>query len=219
LYSIQTNSSVIGKIFNPAELTNQTIFTLPFREASIEWGSATSDPHYVYPKTTRQLESFLYRIKNGAVSRTSIDGYGMSAIGNDDYVLFSRQEGETYQTYFSNTNSGANMIAPLTQIPEKCVMSEEEYPVVVCANTQLSFTNLLPDSWYKGEVDSIDNLLEYNVVDGSANLLINVEQSSGRQLDIINIAMNDDASNVYFTNRQDRTLWLFERIVSGTNDN
>jgi hypothetical protein len=219
LYSIQTNSSVIGKIFNPAELTNQTIFTLPFREASIEWGSATSDPHYVYPKTTRQLESFLYRIKNGAVSRTSIDGYGMSAIGNDDYVLFSRQEGETYQTYFSNTNSGANMIAPLTQIPEKCVMSEEEYPVVVCANTQLSFTNLLPDSWYKGEVDSIDNLWEYNVVDGSANLLINVEQSSGRQLDIINIAMNDDASNVYFTNRQDRTLWLFERIVSGTNDN
>jgi hypothetical protein len=219
LYSIQTNSSVIGKIFNPRELTNQTIFTLPFREASIEWGSAPSDSHYVYPKSTRQLESLLYRIKNGAISRTPIDGYGMSATGNDDYVLFSRQEGENYQTYFSNTNSGTNSLAPLTQIPEKCDMSEDEYPVVVCANTQLSFTNLLPDSWYKGEVASTDNLWEYNLISGSANLLVNVEQSSGRQLDIVNIAMNEDASNVYFTNRQDRTLWLYERTVSDINDN
>lgn len=219
LYSIQANSSVIGKIFNPEAFTNETLFTLPFREASIEWGSSATDPHYVYPKTTRQLESFLYRIKNGAISRVAVDGYGMSAIGNDDFVLYSRQGGELYQTYITDVQSGEQSLSPLVQIPEKCLMTDNAFPITICANTQYQDSNLLPDSWYKGELSSSDNLWEISTEDGSAQLLVNTLEESGRRLDITQLMLSDDEFNVYFTNQQDRTLWVYERIATSFNAN
>lgn len=209
LYAVQTNSSVIGKVFNPSELTSQTLFTLPFREASIEWGGSVSDSHYIYPKTTRQLESFLFRVKNGVVTRMPIDGYGMSALGNDEYVLFSKQEKDFYQTYYLQISTGVKTLAPLVQIPEKCAMSEGKFPTIICANTQYKFSSLLPDSWYKGELSSTDSLWELTLDTGSAQLLVNTEIESGRQLDITELALSNDGFAVYFINQIDQTLWVF----------
>jgi hypothetical protein len=219
LYAIQTNASVIGKVFNPTELTSETLFSLPFREASFEWGSAVTDAHYVYPKTTRQLESFLYQVKNGAISRMPVDGYGMSALGNSNYVFFSKQENDQYNSYYLDTKSGSVSNSPFTQIPEKCVMTEGRFPVTICANSQYEFSSLLPDSWYKGGLSSTDSLWEYTLDEGSAELLVNTLSESGRQLDIVNLAMSDNGFNVYFNNQTDQTLWLYERIVSNFNQN
>jgi len=217
LYSIQTAASTIGKVFNPTEFTNETLFTLPFREASIEWGDDLSDSHYAYPKTTRHLESFLFRVKNGVVTRMPVDGYGMSALGNDNYILYSKQVNNEYQSYYLDTNSGQETIAPLTQIPEKCVMSEEEFPITICANTEYESTSLLPDSWYKGEVSTADSLWEISPDGMSARFLISPELTSGRLLNITQLQITDDKSHVYFTNQSDQTLWVYERITTDVN--
>jgi len=217
LYSIQTDTNTIGKVFNPFEFTNETLFTLPFREASIEWGSDVTDSHYVYPKTTRQLESFLFRVKNGVVERMPVDGYGMSALGNDNYVFYSKQVDNEYQSYYLDTNSGQETSVPLTQIPEKCVMSEEEFPITICANTEYASTSLLPDSWYKGEVSTADSLWEISPDGMSARFLISPELTSGRLLNITQLQITDDKSHVYFTNQTDQTLWVYERIPAGVN--
>jgi len=217
LYAIQTDTSTIGKIYTPSSLTNETLFTLPFRESSIEWGVAVTDSHYIYPKATRQLESFLYRVKNGAITRMPVDGYGMSALGNESYILYSKQEREAYNTYYYETATGQTLLSPLVQIPEKCLMEEGEFPVTICANSQYAFTSLLPDSWYKGEMVSADNLWEYLPEAGTANLLVNVEQESGRTLDIVNLHLGADGVNVYFTNQGDQTLWQYQRLVEEIN--
>jgi hypothetical protein len=219
LYAIQTGSSVIGKIFNPEELTSETLFSLPFREASFEWGKSVSDAHYVYPKTTRQLESFLYQVKNGVITRMPIDGYGMSALGNSDYILYSKQEKDQYNTYYFDTKNGSVSISPLVQIPEKCVMTEGRFPITICASSQYEFQSLLPDTWYKGEVSSADNLWEHTLDESSAKLLVNTKSESGRELDIINLSVSDDGFNVYFSNQNDQTLWMYERLVTNQNRN
>jgi hypothetical protein len=217
LYSIQTGASTIGKVFNPAEFTNETLFTVPFRESSIEWGSDVTDSHYVYPKTTRQLESFLYQIKNGVVSRMPVDGYGMSALGNDTYVFYSKKEGVEYRSYYLDINTRIEKNVPLSQIPEKCVMSEEEYPITICANTEYELPELLPDSWYKGEISTADNLWEISPDGGAAKFLISPELTSGRKLDITQLQITSDKSKVYFTNQSDQTLWFYQRIIAGVN--
>jgi hypothetical protein len=219
LYSIQTGASTVAKIFNPAELTKETVFTVPFREASIEWGDEVSDPHYVYPKTARQLESFLYQIKNGDVTRLPADGYGMSAVGNDNYVLYSKQENEAYQSYYYDINANEESIAPLVQIPEKCVMGEGESPVTICANTQYEFTSLLPDGWYTGELASADELWEISADGSAATFLIDPERESGRALNITQLFITDDKVNIYFTNQSDQTLWLYQRVMNNINQN
>jgi hypothetical protein len=217
LYTIQTNASTIGKVLDPSDVTNETLFTLPLREANVEWGSAASDSHYVYPKATRHLENFLYQIKNGVVSRMPVDGYGMSALGNDTYVFYSKKEGAEYRSYYLDINSRIETNVPLSQIPEKCVMSEEEYPVTVCANTEYELPELLPDSWYKGEISTADNLWEISPDGGAAKFLISPELTSGRKLDITQLQITSDKSKVYFTNQSDQTLWFYQRIIAGVN--
>ena len=219
LYSIQTNASTIGKLFNPTEFTNETIFTVPFREASIEWGSDVTDPHYVYPKTSRLLESFLYQIENGVATRMPVDGYGMSALGNKSSVVYSKQENNVYQTYQFNIDSGIVSEVPLTQIPEKCAMSDGELSVTICANTEYESTALLPDNWYAGEVPAADKLWEIGSAGDRATFLIDSEQASGRGLDITELQISEDMFNVYFTNQIDQTLWVYERIVNDVNQN
>jgi hypothetical protein len=219
LYSIQTNTSTIGKVFNPAEFTNETLFTLPFRESSVAWGSDVTDSHYVYPKTTRQLESFLYRVKNGAVTRLPVDGYGMSALGNNNSVFYSKQERGSYQSYFYDINSGAENSVPLVQIPEKCVMGEGELPITICANTEYEFSHQLPDSWYTGGMASADSLWEISSDGNNARFLVDPEHESGRKLDITRLRITDDAFNLYFTNQTDQTLWVYERITTDADQN
>ena len=212
LYSIVTNASTIGKVFNPVELTNQTLFTLPFRESTIEWGTAVTDSHYIYPKTTRHLESFLYRVKNGDINRMPIDGFGMSAVGNDDSVFYSKQENTGYNSYYFDISMGVESPSRLIHIPEKCTLGEARSAILFCANSEYGQTSRLPDSWYKGEVLSADKLWEITPADGSSKLLVDTEQESGRQLDITNLHFGDGGLNIYFTNQPDQTLWLFERF-------
>lgn len=219
LYSIQSTASTIGKVFNPAEFTNETIFTIPFREASVEWGSNATSSHYVYPKATRQLESFLYRIENGVISRTLVDGFGMSALGTEDNILYSRQENDTYVSYYLDVDSSTISELPLIQIPEKCVMSEGTSAFTICANTDYAFSNLLPDSWYKGEVLTTDSLWEINSSGDTATFLINPELTAGRALDITQLQITNDGFNIYFTNQTNQTLWIYERIPANTNQN
>jgi len=219
LYTIQTNASTIGKVLDPSDVTNETLFTLPLREANVEWGSAASDSHYVYPKATRHLENFLYQIKNGVITRMPIDGRGLSAIGNDDLVLYAKQENDVYQSYFHTITTGTEVEMPFVQIPEKCIMGESDRPVTVCANSEYEFSELLPDSWYKGETSSSDSLWEIGLEGRQATFLVNPEQTSGRKLDITQLQLADDMENVYFTNQLDKTLWLYERIPADTNQN
>jgi hypothetical protein len=108
---------------------------------------------------------------------------------------------------------------PFVQIPEKCIMGESDRPVTVCANSEYEFSELLPDSWYKGETSSSDSLWEIGLEGRQATFLVNPEQTSGRKLDITQLQLADDMENVYFTNQLDKTLWLYERIPADTNQN
>lgn len=148
-----------------------------------------------------------------------VDGYGMSALGNDTYVFYSKKEGTAYRSYSLNISSNIETGVPLSQIPEKCAMSEEEFPVTVCANTEYEFTELLPDSWYKGEISTDDSLWEISPDGGSARFLISPSLASGRELDITQLQITDDKSAVYFTNQSDQTLWVYQRAVTDVNQN
>jgi hypothetical protein len=219
LYSIQTNASTVGKIFNPTEFTSETLFTLPLRETIIEWGSDVTDSHYVYPKTTWQLENFAYQIQNGNATRMTVSGYGMSVQGNDHSVLYSVNNNQEYQSYIFNIKSKTAIKLPTAQIPEKCALGEGESPVTICANTEYQSTSLFPDSWYKGEVSSADRLWEISHDGKTAKFLIDTEQESGRKLDITQLEVTDNEAYVYFVNRADRTLWVYERITADVNQN
>ncbi len=210
LYAVQTNNSVIGKVFNPTTLAKDILFTVPFRDATIVWGKEASDSHYVYPKATSRLEGFLYEIKNGALSRLPIDGYGLSATGNNDYIFYSKQTADEYRSFSYMKEDENTTSNQFVQIPEKCTFSSVVTSMAVCANTATDYNNQMPDSWYSGGVTYSDTLYQFLNDVGRSIRLVDTQNESGQNLDIVNLSLGAQDANVYFTNRNDQILWMYE---------
>ena len=211
LYAQQTNSSVEVKSYNPETLNTATLFTVPFREASFAWGDDVTDAHYVYPKATSQLEGFLYELKNGVLSRLPVDGYGMSAVGNDNYVLFSKQTDDGYTSYLYNKITDQINPNLFVQIPEKCTFHSEAGTISICANTERAYSSQMPEAWYAGEVSFSDVLYEVQNDGNLAIRLINTKTATNQNLDVVAIDLGVQDAFIYFMNKNDNTLWLYER--------
>ncbi|MCA9355119.1 hypothetical protein KC865_01025 [Candidatus Kaiserbacteria bacterium] len=217
LYSIQTIDSVIAKEYDPLKETQKTLFVAPFREALIDWGDSASAVHYFYPKATSKLEGFLYKVENGKISRLPIDGYGLSAEGGGANVIYSKDMVGKYQTYVYNQENNVSAQSPVRVIPEKCATANTNTSKIFCASSDNIKESDLPDLWYKGKVTYADDLWRADTDSGGMAYLFNVKSGSGRELDMVNLVTNKDDSNLYFTNKTDGFLWMFELIPADEN--
>lgn len=213
LVAIQTSTGIIGKEYLPQEESFTTLFTVPFREATIRWGETASAIHLVYPKASSELEGFLYEVREGKLIRTPIDGFGLSAVGNTEGVVYSEKiEGE-YGS-FLYTKEGGSISSVVTFLPEKCTPLHQAPTQFICGGSILALDHNSPDSWYMGITTYEDNLWEIDTVFGNATLLSNTTKESGRHIDIQRIQANEQDERVYFINTLDRSLWLYNLSTS-----
>ena len=209
LYAVQTNNSVIGKEYLPLQKADRTLFTVPFREAVIDWGDTATATHYAYPKTANKLEGFVYQVKDGVLKRLPIDGFGLSAVGGDDYVLYSKQVKGEYSTYIFNLSTGISNESAVKIIPEKCATIPSS-PDVACASIFTSYNSETPDRWYKGLDSYADSILTVSSVNFRATYLSNTLKESGRELDIVSPKVSVNGARIYFINKNDNLLWLYQ---------
>jgi hypothetical protein len=217
LYAEQNNSSVVAYSYDLNEKVKTSFFTLPFRDASIIWGSDVSDTHLAYPKTSSQLEGYLYRIKNNVLSRLPISGFGLSAVSNGETIIFTNRANDTYQTTQYDIASKANSRLPYAFLPEKCTLVTKG---LLCGLSSEAYTEQSPDTWYSGEVTYSDTLWYIDTVSGESSSVIDLESESGRQLDVTSLQVEPGTSTAFFVNKSDQALWIYEGdfiINSGDN--
>ena len=212
LYGVQQLSSYVGKRYSLRTGEITTLFTIPFREAAISWGGSSDATHYAYPKATKHLEGFVYKISGTSLERLPINGYGLSAIGAGDTVLFSHMvTTRTTQDYVSQgyiPESGVSSV-PISVIPEKCTATPLA-KFICAAPLNLQTNSTLPDSWYMGETVTADYLWEVTPSLGSVKSILNLTAESGRELDVVNITTNTFSTKLYFQDRHSKFLWLYE---------
>ncbi|MCA9361901.1 hypothetical protein KC906_00860 [Candidatus Kaiserbacteria bacterium] len=212
LYAVQTNSGTIAKRYYPISDTSETLFTVPFREAIIDWGLAATDTHYVYPKANSQLEGYLYAVENGELRRLPASGYGLTAKGTDTGVLFTTLTSTNYQSYIHNVPSSTVSTAALFILPEKCVSSVQLTDLLICGGNLLSDTSRQSlDQWYKGVTTYEDGLWEIDTITGTASYLMDITSATGRNVDIHSLLTGYEDRYLYFINKADSSLWLFDR--------
>ena len=73
-----------------------------------------------------------------------------------------------------------------------------------------SFSADYPNDWYQGDVSFSDNLWKIDLKNHSANQMVVPEQVAGRAVDITNLGIGNDGKMLYFINKNDNTLWLYE---------
>lgn len=218
LYAVQTNNSVIGKEYNPIKNTSKTLFTMPFREVIIDWGERASAVHYAYPKASSKLEGFLYQITNGQIKRLPVDGYGLSAVGTADTVVYSKQVEGKYETFFYIHERNVSQQSAVKIIPEKCTPLTKTTTKAICGTTLSTYNETLPDSWYQGTASYADYLWEIDTNSNSAKLLSKTLEESGRELDITHPAVNQSDTDFYFINKNDSSLWMYNLVPAEENN-
>lgn len=218
LYAVQNESSVVAKAYNPTNDQSEMLFTIPFREAAIAWGDTAADAHYVYPKASSELEGYLYRAENGQLTRLPISGYGLSAVGNNDYVIYSKRTGESYETFLYDVVNVSDKQLSRTLIPEKCRAIESVGHQFMCATEITDFSHNTPDMWYQGVTVYKDDLWQMDAALLVNSLLVSPETESGRTLDMVGLQPTI-GGDIYFTNKTDQTLWLYETPETTTSNN
>lgn len=210
LYSTQVAGGTVGKAYNLSSNSTRTLFDLPFRESVVKWGSTADATHFVYPKASARLQGFLYKITNGKVERTAVSGYGLSAISNKNFSLFSIQKDGEYQTFVTNllTDSVSKIFIKL--LPEKCAGLDEDATVTVCAYDTKDQTAGMPDTWYLGQLQTRDELWTVDLSSNELTSLVDTFGQTGREVDVMKPSLNKNSDRLLFMNKVDRTLWAYD---------
>jgi hypothetical protein len=216
LLAEQTNISVVATARDIDNEQINVLFTVPFREATISWGKAVSDTHYVYPKPTRHLEGYAYSVRGNTLQRLPILGNGLTVFGNDTGYIIStnqstnRSEEQHYSSQYLANAQARPIRLPIPLLPQKCVFSTMDEGVAYCASGVAPVSESFPDSWYQGLETFSDNLFRVEVGRGVTELLAVPEATVGRPLDIQRLAHDEINQMLYFTHTHDKTLWLYE---------
>ncbi len=216
LYTEPQGSSLVGYAYDIERKERSVIFIAPFREATVVWGSNPAGPHFVYPRTTASLEGYLYMIKNGFWSRLPASGYGLSATGNNNFVVYTTLFVDTYRTSVMDLDSNTSSNLNFSFLPEKCAFYESG---LLCGLSNTAYNSESPDSWYSGEVSYSDDLWYTDFNTGESSFVTGLETESGRPLDVVKPAIASDGSAAYFINKTDQSLWIYEGdFISNVSD-
>ena len=209
-YTEYSRSGQTGRSLNPATLVGSTLFTIPFQSATVVWSMETNTPNYVYPKTSVKLPGYLYVLNNGAINRLEVSGLGLSALASSVYIVTTQLFNNTPLSRSLNSKTGSVTSLPIVVEPSKCAMSLTKANIMYCGNEQKEYGYEFPDNWYKGLVSFNDRLYEVDLERGSATQLINPEATTGRQIDVIHMTPSENSRVLYFMNKNDNTLWMYE---------
>ncbi|OGG88904.1 hypothetical protein A2592_00860 [Candidatus Kaiserbacteria bacterium RIFOXYD1_FULL_42_15] len=210
LFTEITTTGARGRALNPSTKAVREIFTVPFQAITMVWSQDGVTPHYVYPKASSRLLGFLYAVSGGSIIRMPISGSGLTAKASADYIGFSKLVNLNQQSFFYNTKTGMVSSAPIMLTPEKCVFTHRNNATLYCGYEITDYPYTFPDDWYKGTKIFSDRIWSINFNTQSATQIISPPVSVGRELDITDMSIGLDDKMLYFTNKNDRTLWLYE---------
>lgn len=196
--------------------TNSTenLFTVPFYEARVIWGTSTNSTHYAYVKPSRMFKGYLYSFTNSRMRKVPIEGFGLTVLPpSSDLIMFSVVEDSTYLGRVRDMTTGLVNDVPLVAFPEKCTSTiiNNDYVAWCAHQSDRNWSDgTLPDAWYRGQISFSDNIYEVNLAAASKSFLVDTFMESQREIDIQNMSIGSSQLNLYFINKNDNTLWLYE---------
>ena len=210
LYSEYSSTGLTAHLMDTQTKTNSNLFIVPFQDATIIWNKDGKSEHYVYPKPSAKLTGFLYRISNGVLLREPTSGNGLGVLVNNDYSIHTITTDRGPLSFMTKKNGGNAQSLPIIMQSSKCVFSNINTNILYCGHEDTPLTYEFPDNWYKGLITFSDKIWEINLDKGLATQLINPQKETGREIDVIGMNMSRIDKVLYFINKNDNTLWMYE---------
>jgi len=204
-YILQNDSGARGYSYNLLKRTSSELFSIPLRDVRIVWGS----PLYVYTTPSYTQSGFVYEVKNGRTLEFISSGMpGLLVFRYGEGITVSSTRAGTYRAL---DKVGVEQSIPI--IPEKCVGDDFEPEKIICAAPENSEIQNFPDEWYMGVSSFKDVLWELDTTTGEAVVLINLYVHAKENIDVIDMGSNFLGIMLYLINKNDNSLWLFDRSI------
>lgn len=211
LYTTVAQNNLLGRSYDITSGQSRTIFTLPFKEATVRFPVGSKDSTYVYPKTAATLESYLYEINGGVLSRLPLSGYGLTAAAHENTVLLAARQSGSYTSLLYDTTTKRKTPLSLNVIAEKCTFIGDAATLYCGSSFDVDVNT--PIEWYQGIRTTRDNLFRVNGETGDMVNLIDLGETSQRDIDVRNLTGSLDAVRLYFINHIDGTLWIYDQSL------
>jgi len=209
-YTERTAHGMRASSYSLVRGNTTTLFTIPFFEATIAWGNRPSAAHVVYPRPSHALGGYLYTFTNGRMSRLPASGFGFTALNTENFIVYTETTNFKPKTYIYNKETRTRNEFPLVLLPEKCTPDLSDVNTIWCGNEETTLPLEFPDLWYKGVLSFKDSLWQIDLASLSAFHIVDTLAESGREIDIVDIAAGASGTAIYFINKNDNTLWMYE---------
>jgi hypothetical protein len=202
-YLEETVSGTAGRAYDVLRQTSRTLFTIPFKDVRVLWG----DTSYVYTSPSIHQSGYLYKV-TGSTLELIETGRGLTAFAYENGFVVAREKNELFNA--TAYESSGSTILPYRALPEKCTGDNGATSSVFCAEPLIVPEGEYPDDWYKGVVSFSDTIWHSDVALGSDEFLVDLLAESGRSIDVVAIGNSLDGNYLYFINKNDDTLWMYD---------
>jgi hypothetical protein len=207
-YLIRNTGGAKGYAYDIPKDANVEIFSIPLSDVRVLWG----EPIYIYTTPSATQTGYVYSVVGGVLNHVGSSGRGISAIRQGKGLLVSHLNDGVVESFA--TSGEETYTIPTSLLPEKCIGAPGTETVFVCGAPQSPITqNQYPEAWYMGTASFSDSLWGIDIENKSAQIISNLLEESGRELDVSKIGISSDGNYLYFINKNDNTLWVYSEGV------
>jgi hypothetical protein len=212
-YITQSGSGVVGILSSPEDTNKTQITSSPLREWNISWPNTNTVT--ITTKASGGIPGYLYFINTttGKMSIILNEITGLTTLTNStaSTTIYNQVDASGNVTLKAiDIKTGISKNIPEKTFTEKCVWSKKDANIIYCAIPSKIPSKSYPDAWYKGLVSFSDSLWKINASTGQTNLIVDIKDVSGADLDVVNIFLDEEEEFLIFTNKKDLTLWSFD---------
>ncbi|MFA6446551.1 MAG: hypothetical protein WCW14_04880 [Candidatus Paceibacterota bacterium] len=209
LFLVSDESGVSGITANFDGSLKKKIFGIAAREWQVSW--PTTDTFLMNTKPTSYMSGYAYLVnkKTGLFNKIAENVRGLTTSVNKDLSFALIGEGDGATSNLSTLNLKTRSFIPLATktLPEKCVWSSIDPSSAFCAIPKEIPRGSYPDVWYQGVVSFTDSIWKIDASKGTVSLVFDIEQETGRKLDITNLELTKNESYILFTDKTDLSYW------------
>lgn len=209
LFSLEkTMTGALGYISKIDGTAKTLVFDSPLKEWLVSWPEEGTIALTTKASYTKPGYLFLVNTKTGESKKVLGPIYGLTTNVSRDAkrVLFGLSESGKISTKMLNLADGSIQTTLLQTLPEKCVWSVVKKTSVYCAVPNEPAQNM-PDAWYKGLVNNVDQIWHLDTVTNDIGKLSNLLTDTGTLIDAVNLTLDDKEFALYFINQNDLSLW------------
>lgn len=213
-YIETTETQAVGYRFNRLSGTATELWRIPLTDIRVWWGNNKT---YVVNKTAPGLKGAVYEVVgNGQLIPITEQEYAYTAMFNElnGDIISTNYNSESRVLTSQKHKVGENQSTEIAIliIPEKCTIKPNDTNYLWCGAPVPDNTNNRRDyikDWYSGEVISADYLWEINLHNQVSRVGINLKKEAGFNIDLINPKFNQTGDRLFFLNKLNDTLWLY----------